>query len=94
MAGLLVKDCGKKTLSKPLQDGDGKFILHMRAIWVVERCLAAGLVHQDMAFRNIVYDPTTLDLRVIVIGPVPGAESNSEDVWLNMDGGFYTKFGY
>lgn len=52
--GLLLEDCGRRTLEYPPQDDDdAKFILYMRAMCAMERCLAAGLVHQDADFRNL-----------------------------------------
>ncbi|EEP76441.1 predicted protein [Uncinocarpus reesii 1704] len=43
----------------------------MRATCVMETCIAAGLVHRDFEFRNIVYDPVTLEVRLIDIEPPP-----------------------
>ncbi|OJJ80988.1 uncharacterized protein ASPGLDRAFT_50974 [Aspergillus glaucus CBS 516.65] len=33
----------------------------------MERCLSAGLVHQDAEIRNIIYNPVTLQVRIIDI---------------------------
>lgn len=94
--GLLLQDCGRRTFEYPPQDENSKFILYMRATCVTSRCLAAGLVHPDMEFRNIqvVYNPETLQARFIDIEPVRYAAYTSEDMWIFVDGGFFCEFGY
>ena len=53
----------------------------MRAMCALERVLAAGLLHPDMEFRNMVYDPETLQIRIIDIGPVPGFDETPKELW-------------
>lgn len=64
---LLMEDCGSKTFENPPLDENTKFILFLRAMCAMERCLSAGLVHQDAEFRNIIYNPVTLQVRIIDI---------------------------
>lgn len=92
--GLLMEDCGNKALRDPPGDENERFILHMEATWVMEPCLAAGLVHPDIAFRNIVYDLVTLKMRVIDIGPIGKLRYTTKGIWLAMAGKFYRHFGY
>lgn len=67
MSGLLLEDCGEKTYEDPPDDEISKFLSTCEQCVPMERCLAAGLVHPDMEFRNVVYNPTTLQMRIIDI---------------------------
>lgn len=51
--GLVLEDCGTGTFMRPPDDEVDRFRLFMRAHCVMERCLAAGFVHDDMEFRNV-----------------------------------------
>lgn len=81
MSGLLLENCGTKTYEDPPENETSKFLLFMRAMCALERVLAAGLLHQDMEFRNMVYDPETLQMRIIDIGPVPGFDETPKELW-------------
>lgn len=54
----------------------------------------AGLVHPDMEFRNVVYNPATLQMRIIDIGPTPGPDDKPGEVWRWLHGEFAYFFGY
>lgn len=93
--GLLLEKCGRRTLEYPPQnDENAKFILYMQAIYATERCLAAGLVHQDPDFRNLVYDPDTLRVWIINFDQEKREDEKPEDVWAFMDGDFSEHFDY
>ena len=94
MSGLLLEDCGSKTYEDPPEDETSKFLLFMRAMCALERLLAAGLLHQDMEFRNMVYDPKTLQMRIIDIGPVPGFDETPKDLWRYFYADFAWEFKY
>lgn len=48
-----------------------------------------------MTFRNIIYDPNTLQVRIIDIEPVRYTDSiQPQDIWRDMDIGFLDFFGY
>lgn len=92
--GLLLHDCSRKPLLFPPKDDEiSKFILYMRAKWVVQTCLESGFIHPDMEFRNIVYDPDTLQVRLIDIEPVRYANYTPQDIWNFMSAGFAESFG-
>lgn len=66
----------------------------MRAKCVVQKCLESGFIHPDMEFQNIVYDPDTLQVRLIDIEPVRYANYTPQDIWKFMSAGFAESFGY
>lgn len=68
---MVVEDCGPTTFENPPQDRDAKVILLLRAMSAMERCMAAGLVHQGALFNNIVHDPETLQVRIIDVEMQP-----------------------
>lgn len=82
MVGLLLQDCGEKTFHAPPQDENSKFFFHMWAICAMDSLLATGFVRPGVDFRNFVYNPVTLDMRIINIGPIPGAALTSKDNWV------------
>lgn len=91
--GLLMENCGWRTSEYPPQDDEkAKFILFMRAMCAMERYMAAGLVHPDPDFRNIIYNPTTLQVRIIDIEGY--TYKKPQDIWAHMDSGFAKWFGY
>lgn len=92
--GLLMEDCGSKTFENPPLDENTKFILFLRATCAMERCLAAGLVHQDAGFRNIVYNPVTLQVRTIDIEIPEYERYKPQDEWISMDASFSRFFNY
>lgn len=92
--GLVVEDCGPLTFNEPPQDENSKFILYMRAMWAIERCLASGLNHPDLTPRNIVYYPDTLKVRVIDIAPLQYTTRKPPGIWLNFDAELYYEFNY
>lgn len=92
--GLLIQDCGTRTFEYPPQDENSKFILYMRAVFIMSKCLDAGFVHEDMEFRNIVYDPQTLQVRMVDVEPVRYAKYTAVDMWKFLDLGFIDEFGY
>ena len=92
MCGLLLEDCGSKTYVDPPEDETSKFLLFMRAMCALERLLAAGILHPDLALRNVVYDPETLRMRIIDIGPVPGSPGYDEETPEHLWRSFYGEF--
>lgn len=91
--GLLMENCGRRTFEYPPQDDENaKFIIFMRAMCAMERCMAAGLVLPDAHFRNIIYDPVTLQVRIIDIEGYTSGKP--QDVWASMDASFSKWFGY
>lgn len=79
-----MEDCGSKTFENPSLDENTKFILFLRAMCAMERCLSAGLVHQDAEFRNIVYNPVTLQVRIIDIEIPQYERYKPQDVWISI----------
>lgn len=54
--------------------------------------MAAGLVHPDSHFRNIIYDPVTLQVRIIDIEGF--TRKKPQNIWASMDASFSRWFGY
>lgn len=73
----------KKLFSTLPPNENEKFILYLRAMCAMERCLAVGLVYQDVDFRNLVYSPDTLQVRIIDIEPSQHP-TKPQDVWVLM----------
>lgn len=64
----------------------------MKLTCVLGKCLSAGFAHQDFDFRNVVYDPVTLDVRLIDIEPSGGSGCSPRDLWEFLDGSSQDSF--
>lgn len=60
----------------------------------MERCMAAGLVHQDAEFCNTVYNPVTLQVRIIDIELLRYETYKPQDAWVSMDASFSRFFKF
>lgn len=60
----------------------------------MQRCLAPGLVYQDAEFRNVVYNPDTLQVRIIDLELPKYTRYKPEDIWASMDASFDRFFNY
>lgn len=74
----------------PQEDKNAKSILFLRGMRAMERCMAAGLVHPDSHFRNIIYDPVTLQLTSIDIEGYTSEKPQD----ISMDASLSKWFGY
>ena len=82
--GLWFEDLWGPPSRLPQLDENTKFTFFLRAMYAMERCLDAELVHRDAESHNIVYNLVTLHVRIIDIEMPEYERYKLRDVWISM----------